>query len=211
MPIRGSVKVLLPSLRPRATFGWGLGATAIALLLVGAVQLKAGSLDKSSFAQAVRQSVWNQALDGRSQTEHWPWEDLSISMSLVPTAKVPRLGLSASLLKPNATADTASARPRRAGSAYIDDTGRGDVALGDVASTDAAIGDSITFTAADGATCVYKVTRRRVVDPHLAGSEAERTDSGSPFSCGPLDDLIRDASQGKVPIAPPPAADQQKL
>ena len=90
-------------------------------------------------------------------------------------------------------------------------------ALGDVAISDVAIGDSITFTAADGATCVYRVTGRRVVDPHLAEGEAERADGGtSPFICSPLDRLILQAAEGaltggKPPPAPQAADNQQKL
>ncbi len=78
------------------------------------------------------------------------------------------------------------------------------------------IGDSITFTAADGATCVYRVTGRRVVDPHLAEGEAMRADGEtSLFNCGPLDRLIMQATQGALtgepPVTPQATGDQQKL
>jgi hypothetical protein len=188
------------------------------------VHLKEGSslLDETGLAQAVRQSVWNHALAGQSDAELWPWEDRSVSMSLAPMADVPRLGLSAALLKLDRAGapNSALAHTRRAANADTDvaaqdDATLGDVALGDVALGDVAngvaIGDSITFTAANGATCVYTITGRRVVDPHLANNEAERTAEGtSPLNCGPLDAFILDATQGETPKAPP-AADQQKL
>jgi hypothetical protein len=212
MPKRGSVQLLLLFFRPRATLGWGIGAAVFILLLTGfLLQLKAGVplLDKSSFAQALRQSAWERALAGQSQPERWPWEDLSANMSLAPSAKVPRLGLSAELHKRAANAPEHASPARHAPTKTGSD--------GDVAISDVAIGDSITFTAADGATCVYRITKRRVVDPHLAEGEAERADGGaSPFTCTPLDRLIMEASQGALTegapqVTPKPATDQQKL
>jgi hypothetical protein len=120
---------------------------------------------------------------------------------------VPRLGLSAELHK-----RTADAREQASPVHAPTKTGSDADVLGDVAISDVAIGDSITFTAADGATCVYRVTGRRVVDPHLANGEAERADGGtSPFTCSPLNRLIMQATQAKPPVAPHPANDQQKL
>jgi hypothetical protein len=168
-------------------------------------------LAKSGFTHALRQSVWQEALSGQSLPDRWPWEDLSVNMSLAPSAKVPRLGLSAAMLgdatagasvpvlvEPRRTADT---KPVKA-----------DQELGDVVIGDVTIGDSITFTAADGATCVYRVTGRQVVDPHLAESNAERTDgAASLFHCGPLDRLVIQATQGEPQPVPQTADDQRKL
>ena len=194
MPKRGSVQFLLLSFRPRAMLGWGIGAAVVILLLVGLIQFRTGFplLEKGGFAQAVRQSVWEQALAGQSQLERWPWEDVSVNMSLVPAAKVPRLGLSAAIVK-HVVPEPASSAPRHTARAKAS---RDAASLGDVVLSDVTIGDSITFTAADGAICVYLVTGRRVVDPHLTDGEAERTDSL--FSCGPLERLIIDAAQGAL-------------
>ena len=87
---------------------------------------------------------------------------------------------------------------------------------GDVALSDVTIGDSSTFTGTDGATCVYQVTGRRVVDPHLAASEAERFDGeASLFECSPLESPIMQATQGAAQVEPTapvaPGGAQQKL
>ncbi len=197
MPKRGSVQFLLLFFRPRAMLGLGLGAAVVTLLLTGLIQFRAGFplLDKGGLAQAVRQSVWEQALAGQSQPERWPWEDLSVNMSLVPAAKVPRLGLSAEIVKHAAdVAEQASSEPHRVARA---DAHNATAPLGDVALSDVTISNSITFTTADGALCVYRASGRRVVDPHLVDGEAERTDGGaSLFTCGPLGRLIIDAAQG---------------
>ncbi len=221
MPKRGSVQFLLLSFRPRATRWLGLGAVAVALLLLGLVQLREQLpvLAKTGLSQALRQSAWEQALAGQSKAERWPWEDVSANMSLAPTANVPRLGLSAAVLKhdadqPKSASIESSIEPRRTAHAKAD---KDPAALGDVAISDVTIGDSITFTAADGATCVYRVTGRRVVDPHLADGEAERAAGGtSPFTCSPLNRLILQATQGALtgskPAPAPQATDnQQKL
>ena len=199
MPKRGSVQLLLLFFRPRAMLGLGIGAAVVTLLLTGLVQFRTGFplLDKGGLAQAVRQSVWEQALAGQSQPDRWPWEDMSVNMSLVPTANVPRLGLSAEIVKHAADApDQASSEPRRV--AHVE-THNATGPLGDVALSDVTLSDSITFTTDDGALCVYQASGRRVVDPHLADGEAERTDGGaSLFTCGPLGRLIIDAAQGTL-------------
>lgn len=214
MPSRGSVQLLLLSPRRRATRRAGIGAVAAVLVLAGAVQLKDAlpTLGEDGLTQALRQSVWKQALGDQSKPVAWPWEDLSVSMSLAPSASVPRLGLSAAM-----RFDTVADQPvpvpvqRPKAVAHGKYTNEGDVALGDVTGG-VTIGDSITFTAADGATCVYQVTGRRVVDPHLAASEAERFDGeAAMFACDPLESLIMQAAQGEPEAAPEPADTQRKL
>ena len=195
MPKRGSVQFLLLFFRPRAMLGLGIGAAVVALLLTGLIQFRTGFplLEKGGLAHAVRQSVWEQALAGRSHPERWPWDTMSVNMSLVPVANVPRLGLSAEIVKHAADAPArTSPEPRRAAEAH-----KASAPLGDVALSDVTINNSITFTTADGALCVYQASGRRVVDPHLVDGEAERTDGGaSLFTCGPLGRLIVDAAQG---------------
>ena len=211
MPLRGSARILLPfSRRPVGTIG-GLAvvlAAAGGALLAHTIPILGGS----DVAQALRQSVWNEALSGQTGHEHWPWEELSTSMSLTPAASVPRLGLSAAMNTRTALSVDHPLRSRASKATGIatDATGKGDVALGDVT-----IGDWITFTADDGATCVYHVTGRRVVDPHLAESEAQRLDAENGlFQCGPLESLIRQAGKelSTQPQAEPQTTvDQQKL
>ncbi len=152
MPKRGSVQLLLLSFRPRVTRWLGLGAVAMVLLLAGLVQLREQLplLAQSGLSQALRQSAWEQALAGQSQAERWPWEGVSANMSLAPTANVPRLGLSAAVLKHDAGAPKWASmiesriEPRRTAQAKAgkDPAALGDVALGDVALGDAAIGST---------------------------------------------------------------------
>lgn len=220
MPLRGSVQLLLLSLRRRATRKAWLGAVGAVGLAVGGVQLAnvLPPLGEDGLAQALRQSVWNQVLADQSTPARWPWEDLSVSMSLAPSASVPRLGLSAAMRRETAgVAESTSPAPDRTArvktqKAKNDHQVQGDVALSDVTLSDLTIGDSITFTAADGATCIYQVTGRRVVDPHLVASEAERFGGEAAlFQCGPLENLIMQATQGEPDAAPKPAEEQQKL
>ncbi|MGH6736152.1 MAG: hypothetical protein ACRECX_08740 [Methyloceanibacter sp.] len=212
MPKRGSVQFLLLSPRPRTMLGWGAGAAAV-LLLAGTVHLK-DEWTETGIAHALRQSAWEQALAGQSGPERWPWEDLSVNMSLAPAANVPRLGLSAAITKhadtPRSTAWHRATNAKAAQEADgLGDVAVGDVALGDVVLGDAPVGDSITFTAADGATCVYTFTRRHVVDPHLAASEAGLSDAAaSLFKCGPIERV--EAPQRELPAAAQ-TGDQHKL
>jgi hypothetical protein len=215
MPKRGSVQFLLLSFRPRATLGWGIGAAAIVFLVISGLVFTKDefpALAKTGLAQALRQSAWQQALAGQGQPERWPWEDTSANMSLAPAmATVPRLGLSASVLartaETQATPDphVASGARTRSASAEL-----GDVAMGDVALSHVAIGDSITLTAADGSSHVYKITGRCVVDPHLAdGVSGLSGAKPSRVACWPLDAV--QATKTEPPAAPEPIASQQKL
>lgn len=216
MPLRESVQLPLISPRWRAARQIGIRAATVGLLLFGAVQLQnvLHTLGEDGFVQALRQNVWKRALADQARATPWPWQELSTNMSLAPG--VPRLGLSAALrshavLEPPMPVREIDSRTKTAAAAKP----HTDAPQGDVVLSDVAIGDSITFTAADGATCVYRVTGRRVVDPHLAASEAKRFGAESLFECGPLESLIRRATQGaaqrgsRAPIAP--GADQQKL
>ncbi|TFG89116.1 MAG: hypothetical protein E4H18_00835, partial [Hyphomicrobiales bacterium] len=135
------------------------------LLLAGAVQLKDAlpSLGQDGLAQALRQSVWEQALADQSKGAYWPWDDLTVNMSLAPAAQVRRLGLSAAMLNETPISPEPAAPARDHAARTKSDTRgpRGGHEEGDVALSDVTIGDSITFTAADGATCIYRVTGHR--------------------------------------------------
>lgn len=210
MPLRGSVQLLLLPLRRRATRKAAVGAAIVGLLVAGSVPLNEtlSSLGEAGLTQTLRQSVWKEALADQSRPVHWPWDDLSVSMSLAPSATVPRLGLSAAVR--TETQEKIAPAPTRA--ERVKSAANGETAQGDVALSDVTIGDSITFTAADGATCVYRVSGRRVVDPHLAAREAERFGGEAAlFECGPLEKLIMQATQGEPEAAPGPADEQRKL
>ncbi|ODR98369.1 hypothetical protein AUC68_07945 [Methyloceanibacter methanicus] len=210
-----------PKGRRRIVAKAGLGACAAfaALLAASEVRDVFPAVDEGGLAQSLRQSAWTKALSGHATAQDWPWQNVSARMSRLPSAPVRRLGLSASLRDATDTATQAvSLSPAGAAPAKQSDaiarSMEGDVALGDVGSGTVGIGDSITFTASDGATCVYRVTGRPVVDPHLASGEAEGAQGEAGlFECSPLDSLILRATQQarkNVP-APRPADNQRKL
>ena len=218
MPLGRSTFFSLPQVRGRDLAKAGLGACTALAVLFGASELRDAlpSMDDGGFAQSLRQSAWNQALSDQSAADIWPWQDMSAHMSLVPSAKVRRLGLSAALR--DAASDVValdpSVRPSTSKGESVARSMEGDVALGDVGSGKVGIGDRITFTASDGATCVYRVTGRPVVDPHLASAHAERaTGESGLFDCSRLDRLILQAAQGNAArksVAPPLPADNQR-
>lgn len=53
------------------------------------------------------------------------------------------------------------------------------------------VGDQITVTRADGSSRIYRVTSRKVPDPHLADSESENADrSQTSEACLPLESAL---------------------
>ena len=204
MPLRGSVRFLLPSLRMGLARKAAICVSATAVLVFGAAVVRDAfpAIERDGLAQTLRQSVWAEALSGQSTPVRWPWEDLTVSMSLDPSANVPRLGLSAAMqieAPPVRTTDAKRARADRNKTAEH---------AGDVALRDVEIGSNITFTAADGATCIYRVTGRPVVDPHLTAGEAGRTlgeaamGEAALFECGKLENLIMQATQAAPKPSP---------
>lgn len=206
----------------RATLG--MGAAFAALLGVSQIGEVLPELDQQGLAQTLRQTAWDRALKGQSSAGSWPWDNVTSNLSLTlsgKASKVRRLGLSASLRGPSgspaspvAAAHQLPGASKQAGHASRTSI-EGDIALGDVGPDAMTIGDRITFTANDGATCVYRVTRQRVVDPHLASDEAGRAAGQSGlFQCGPLESLIRQATQIKTDQsanAKVPANEQRNL
>lgn len=193
-------------------------AALVAMFAASGVRDVFPAMNQDGFAQSLRQSAWTKALSDQSVAEAWPWQNLSQHMSALPSAKVRRLGLSASLRDvTEATAEPGHVRdagPSLASQKPSPRSAQGDVALGDVGSGKVGIGDSITFTADDGATCVYRVTGRPVVDPHLGSRQAEGTrGEAGLFECSPLDTLIMRATQGAQKAAPEerPLEHQRKL
>ena len=193
MTKRGSNQFLLLFLRPSVRLGIGAITALVALALVAAAE----------FAPLLHQSAWKQALAGQSLQKAWPWEGTEPAKQ----SGVPRLGLSAALndtipqveIAPSAPRQGKDARPSR-------------LQLGDVA-----IGDRITVTAADGSSRDYRVTGRKVVDPHLAEGDSVAPTGGevSPVTCWPLDlvdgslRLIIQATGVDRPKAPHPSAEQK--
>ena len=213
MSKRGSMQLLLLFFRSSARLGLEMVAVIGFLVLIATLQAGDGLhlMAGTGLAQVLRQSAWEQALAGLPAQEPWPWQDTSTGTN----AKVPRLvGLSAAILKDASAADDeASPGPQlrpAGGEAHPSRTKLGDVA----------IGDSITVTTADGSSRVYKVTGRKVVDPHL-----EETDGGPSgpsdadialVTCSPLDPfvanslrLIIQAIKVDPPAAPAPSAEQK--
>jgi sortase (surface protein transpeptidase) len=82
---------------------------------------------------------------------------------------------------------------------------------------DVAIGDRITVTGADGSSRDYRVTGRKVVDPHLAEGDSVAPTGGtvSTITCWPLDAvtnslrLIIQATRVDQPKVPQRSAEQK--
>ena len=210
MPKRGSAQLLLLSFRPRARLGWGVLAGAI--ILVSALLLQTGGefplMTRTGLAQLVRQSAWDHALAGLPE-ELWPWEN----SSQLTTPQVPRLGLSAAVLEETSPGKDASSILEAPKSAESKNAHASHTKLGNVK-----VGDRITVTAPDGSSRVFKITGRRVVDPHLAETEPEPSDADMALvTCSPLDPLLASSLRLVIqaikidPPAPSKASAEQKL
>ena len=176
---RGSAQLLLLFFRSRARLGRKIAA--IAGVLVAAGLLQAG-VTRTGLAQLLHQSAWQHALAGLPEQAPWPWAETSPGT----TVAVPRLGLSASVVKeesPGRDEGVAIGSPHPASGE--------DPHLPRTKLSEVSVGDRITVTAADGSSRVYKVTGRRVVDPHLAETDAGPTDAEVALvTCLPLDPLL---------------------
>lgn len=208
MSIRGSARFLLLFFSGRAMLAWGIGAAVGALALAGLAQSGTGFtlLDRTGLGQFVHQRAWERALAGHSAMEPWPWED----PSLVATTKVPQLGMSAAVLE-------SLSDQRRHSDAGLPHAG---VELSKSAEVgNVAIGDRITVTKSDGSSSVYRVTGRRVVDPHLAESELPgEEDNTALVACSPLDAFVAGSMRVIIQATEPDQAtpeptpgDEQKL
>jgi hypothetical protein len=213
MSKRGSMQLLLLFSRSSAKLGWGLGAAIGFLVLVASFPAGDGFhlMGGTGLAQVLRQSAWEQALAGLPEQEPWPWEDTTTGT----TTKVPQLsGLSAAITRdPSPAADedllAQTAQPA-GGEAHASRTKLGDVE----------VGDRITVTGADGSSRVYKVTGRKVVDPHLEATDGAPSGPSDAevalVTCSPLDPfvanslrLIIQAIKVDPPVAPTPSVEQK--
>ena len=176
MPSRGSVQFLLLFLRSRRRFGWMMGAIACAVTV--AVLLQAGGefplLARTGLAQLLRQSAWQHALAGLPEAPPLPWA----STASAP-AQVPLLGLSASVIKET-----------NPGQATVNPVAGQDPHLPRTKLSEIGIGDHITVTTSDGASRDYRVTGRKVVDPHLADQSGPADLDATLVTCLPLDPLL---------------------
>jgi hypothetical protein len=159
-------------------------------------------LTRTGLAQVIRQSAWQHALAGLPEQAPWPWAEAPTATG----ATVPRLGLSAVIGK---DADTVIETPQP--------TGKG-ATKPDTTLSEVGVGDRITVTTAEGSSHVYRVTGRKVVDPHLSDSDAPKYDADPTLvTCLPLDPLL--ASSLRLIIrattldqpAPPEPRPEQKL
>ena len=167
-------------------------------------------LTRTGLAQLLRQSVWQHALAGLPEQAPLPWAD---DVQSATATSVPQLGLSASV-----GADSA---PDAANGSVIEPVERAsaqDPHLAPKVLSDISVGDRITVTGADGSSRVYRVTGRRVIDPHLAeGGSGDEQDSTLLASCSRLDRALADTLKLVIqatriePPASPESRPQQKL
>jgi hypothetical protein len=131
-----------------------------------------------------------------------PW----VSGTAPATAEVPLLGLSASVVKTD---------PDAAMTPIVDENRSGPRSK----LSEVGVGDKITVTTADGASRDYRVTGRKVVDPHLAETSPGPSDVDATLvTCMPLDPLLNSlslviqATKVEPPAKTVPAPDpEQKL
>ena len=208
---RGSAQLLLLFFfRSRARLGWMVGAMAAVLVAAGLLQ---GGGDfplvtRTGLAQILHQSAWQHALAGLPQQTPWPWAETSPGA----TAAVPRLGLSASVVKEESPGKDESASIQSLQPASGEDPHMPRTKLSEVG-----VGDRITVTTADGSSRVYRITGRRVVDPHLAESESGPADDDAALvSCLTLDPLLASslrlviqATKIDPPASPDPRPEQK--
>jgi sortase A len=211
MPGRELMQFLHSRSRPMRR--WGIGAAIVGLAaLLGS--LPAGDSmyvrAKSGLTTLVHQNTWDRPLAGEPAQTPWPWE----AMLPVASSTVPRLGLSAAVLRegdwriePSRLAP-ASALPRTAAAADARDP---HLQLGEVA-----VGDQITVTTADGLDQVYKVTGRQIIDS--AGTETSADPAAQKgATCWPLDAVVAGALRLVIEAveadqkAPPTTSSEQKL
>jgi len=210
MPSRGSAQFLLLFVRSRPRLGWTMGAIACALVLAGL--LRAGGefplLTRTGIAHLLHQSAWQHALAGTPEGSPWPWDGTPTAT----TADVPQLGLSASAIE--------ETNSDRAGGLALDSQHGQDADRHDPRArlSELGIGDHITVTTADGASRDYRVTGRKIVDPHLAETDSAPLDADATLvTCLPLDPLLANSlrlviqATAAEPPASPESGPEQKL
>ena len=211
MSIRGSMRFLLLFFHPRVKLACGIGAAAAMLVVGGLAQSGTGFklMERTGLGQLVHQHAWERALAGHSEMEPWPWED----PSLMANTNVPRLGLSAAVLERLSDQQGSDVEPPQSRDKLSE------LSESEDGFSNVAIGDRLTVTRPDGSTHVYRVTGRRVVDPHLADSEPLSGEGETSLAaCSPLDAfvagslrVILQATEPEMPEPTPDASTEQKL
>ena len=97
----------------RAMRGWGTATIVTFAFLLGTMAAgdNAVTRAKSNVTQLVRQSAWNHALATEPAANPWPWEEIVMPAE---GASVPRLGLSAAVLRGNGEAESNQRSTQRA-------------------------------------------------------------------------------------------------
>jgi len=173
---RGSAQLLLLFFRSRLRLGWTLGAIAGVLVVAGLLQAGGAFplLTRTGLAQVLRQSAWQHAFAGTPEPGPWPWA----AAPAATTAKVPLLGLSASIVK-----EAGTEPPQHASGE--------DPHVVRTKLSEVGVGDRITVTSVNGSSRVYKITGRKVVDPHLAETDSGPSDVDTTLvTCLPLEPLL---------------------
>ena len=204
---RGSAQLLLLFFRSRLGLGRKIGAIAGVLVAVGLLQTGDDFplLNRTGLAQLLRQSAWQHAFAGLPEQAPWPWAETSPGMA----AGVPQLGLSASVIKEES--------PGKDEGAAVSPASGEDPHVPRTKLSEVGVGDRITVTTADGSSRVYRITGRRVVDPHLAETESGPSDDASLVTCLPLDPLLASSLRLVIqattidPPAEPDPRPEQKL
>jgi len=209
MPARGSAQLLLLVFSSRRRLGWTMGATAGVLVVAGLIQAGGAFplMTRTGLAQMLHQSVWQHALAGLPEAPPWPWA----SASPATIAEVPRLGLSASVIKETS--------PGNEGGSVMDPqpASSEDKHAPRTKLSEIGVGDRITVTTQDGASRDYRITGRKVVDPHLAETDTGPSDADATLvTCMPLDPLLASslslviqATKSDPPVSPDPGSEQK--
>lgn len=200
MPLRGLAQLLLLFPRLRAKRGWAVGAIAGGAIAAGLI-LTLPLPAPSELAQALRERAWDRALAEHSSA--WPWTASWTGTPVATTGKVPRLGLSAAVLRDARGQSMLS--PAAAGMPQHDGAMPSEIA----------VGDRIIVTTASGNSRAYRVAGPKVVDPHLAedGSAAQSGDAtgGTCVPLGPsLAGPLRLIIEAVTADPPAPAPDEEQ-
>jgi LPXTG-site transpeptidase (sortase) family protein len=207
MPSRGSAQLLLLFFRSRPRLGWTMGAMTGVLVVAGLLQAGGAFplMTRMGLAQMLHQSAWQHALAGLPEVAPWPWA----SASQATIAEVPQLGLSASVIKETG--------PGNEGGSVMQPASGEDQHAPRTKLSEMGVGDRITVTTQDGSSRDYRITGRKVVDPHLAETVTGPSDADATLvTCMPLDPLLASslslviqATKVDPPASPDPGSEQK--
>jgi hypothetical protein len=170
-------QLLLLFPRSRRKGGLIVGAIAGGAIAAGLI-LTLPLSAPSELAQALRESAWDRALAEAPEPSAWPWTGAPVAT----TRKVPRLGLSAAVIR------DASGQSMPAIHAPLSPAAAGIPKHDGAMPSELAVGDRIIVTTASGNSRVYRVAGPKVVDPHLLeGGSGARNGAATGDTCVPLD------------------------